>query len=96
MATPLSPKLDWQLANPIWAQALNPIIASPLSSAKIIQHKTLISGVNIINHGLNRVMQGWFIVDINGIASIYRSAPLNGTTLTLTSNAVVTVSIGVF
>lgn len=41
-------------------------------------------------------MQGWFLVDIQGPATIYSSAPFNNLTLTLTSNTAVTVSIGVF
>jgi hypothetical protein len=95
MSVPLSNKLEWELANPLWAQALNPIIASPLSSSRIIT-ASLINGATIINHGLGRLMQGWFIVDINGAATIYRSQPLNTTTLTLTSNAAVIAKIGVF
>lgn len=96
MSAPLSSKLDWQLANPIWASQLNPIIASPLSSSRIIKNYPLINGVTIINHGLGRLMQGWFIVDITAAATIYRSQPLNGSTLILTSNAAVICDIGVF
>lgn len=96
MATPLSPKLDWEVANPIWASALNPVIANPLNTSKVLNNTSLKVGSNIINHGLGRTMLGWFVTDIQGIASIYRSAPMNATTLTLTSDAAVTVNIGVF
>jgi hypothetical protein len=96
MATPLSPKLDWLIANPLWAASLNPVIANPLNSISIIPNINLISGPNVINHKLGHAMNGWFLVDIQGIASIYRSAPFNNLTLTLTSNASVIVSIGVF
>jgi hypothetical protein len=56
----------------------------------------LINGTTIINHGLGKMQQGWFIVDINGAATIYRSQPLNDKTLILNSSAAVIVSIGVF
>lgn len=96
MATPLSSKLNWEVANPLWATTLNPVIANPLNSITIVQDFALKSGVNIINHSLGRLMQGWFLTDIQGIATIYRSAPFNKLTLTLTSSAPVTCSIGVF
>ena len=93
---PLSPKLDWSLANPQWAASLNPILNNPTNTSMILKNQPLINGVTIINHGLGRLMQGWIITDINGAATIYRSAPFNNKTLTLTSNAIVTVSIEVF
>lgn len=96
MATPLSSKLEWAFANPIWASTLNPIIASPLSSSSLLLKVPLNSGITVINHQLGRKMLGWWIVDINGAATIYRSQPLNDKTLTLTSNAAVTVNLGVF
>ncbi len=96
MATPLSSKLDWNLANAIWATTLNPVIANPLNNIQIIPNVSLKNGVNIINHMLGRTLQGWVLTDLQGAASIYRSAPFNSSTLTLTSNAAVTVNIGVF
>lgn len=96
MASPLSQKLSWELANPLWAQALNPIIANPLSSLDIIESFQLQTGVNRINHGLQRLQQGWILTDIQGIATVYRSQPFNNTTLVLTSSAQVLVNIGVF
>lgn len=96
MSSPLSPNLSWDLANPKWAQSLNPIIANPLSSGSILKNIILVNGETVINHGLGRLMQGWIIVDINGAATIYRSQLMNDKTLTLTSNAVVTASIEVF
>lgn len=96
MSAPLSSNLPWELANNIWSQALNPIISSPLSSASFLLNVPLINGVNIIPHKLGRLMQGWWITDVNGIASIYRSSPMSATTLTLTSSAAVTINIGVF
>lgn len=96
MSAPLSSKLDWELMNPILASVLNPIISSPLSSASLLKNVALINGITVVQHKLGRLMQGWFIVDQNGAAQIFRSAPLNNLTLTLTSDAIVTVSLGVF
>jgi len=92
----LSSKLEWPLANPLWASTLNPLVANPMNSASILKDIALISGITIINHQLGRMMQGWFLTDINGSSTIYRSAPMNSSTLTLTSSAIVTVNIGVF
>jgi hypothetical protein len=92
----LSTKLPWELAQPKWAAELNPIIANPLTDMSILFNIKLNNGTTVINHMLGQVQQGWMLVDVQGAATIYRSAPFNATTLTLTSNAAVTVSIGVF
>lgn len=96
MPSPLSHNLPWELANQKWAQSINPVLANPLSSGSILNGITLINGETVINHGLGRLMQGFLITDINGAATIYRSQPMNAQTLSLTSSAVVTVSIEVF
>lgn len=79
-----------------WKAILDPILRNPLNSVSIIKGVELSSGSNVINHLLGREQQGWFIVDINAAATIYRSAAFNDLTLTLTSSANVTVNIGVF
>jgi hypothetical protein len=96
MSAPLSSKLPWEAMNPILASTLNPIISLPLSSASILSNIKLKTGSNTINHGLGRNMQGWGIVDINAAVVPYRSAPMNGLTLTLTASAPCTVNILVF
>lgn len=96
MAAPLSNKLDWSLANPIWAAALNPIVTNAILSGNSINNVALKNGVTVINHGLGRDMQGWFITDINGAANVFRSAPMNSLTLTLTSSAAVTANLWVY
>jgi hypothetical protein len=80
-----------------WAAQLNPLLANQLNNVQILEGVSLNNGApTVINHLLGRQMQGWFILDINRSATIYRSAPLNATTLTLFSNAACTVNIGVF
>ena len=81
-----------------WKSALDPLLANPMNDVSILKNVSLIDGANTINHYLGRVMQGWFIVDIQGAATIYRpnTKPFNSLTLTLISSAAVTASIGVF
>ncbi len=79
-----------------WKALLDPMLANPLNNASILNGVQLAIGATVINHKLGRPLQGWFILDIDGAATIYRSAPLNNLTLTLTSDAAVTVNIGVF
>ncbi len=96
MALALSSNLPWERMNPLLASSLNPLLANPTNSISIISNVRLIAGTNIVNHLLGHMMNGWFLVDIQGIATIYRSAPMNNLTLTLTASAPVTVSLGVF
>lgn len=96
MALPLSSKLEWSAANPIWSAAINPVLANPMNNIQILSNIVLKAGVNVINTKLGRMMVGWQQIDIQGAASVYRSAPFNETTLTLTSTAPVIISLGVF
>ena len=79
-----------------WKSQIDPVLANPLSAPSILKGIKLINGVTVVNHLLGQTPQGWFISDINGSASVYRSAPFNDLTLTLTSNAAVTVNLVVF
>lgn len=95
MSRPLSPNLDWVLANPIWASALNPLLGNPILQGKQIDAE-LVIGVTTIPHGLGRPLRGWILVDVDAAATIFRSNLLNATTLTLTSNAACNVSLWVY
>lgn len=70
--------------------------AKPINKLKIIENVSLVIGANTITHDLGSVPVGWMILDINAAATIYRSAALTATTITLTSNAVATIKLGVF
>lgn len=96
MPSPLSSKLDWVLANPLWAASLNPILSNPLNTSQILTGISLVTGANIIPHKLGKIMQGWNLTDINSGVTVYRSAPFNSTNLTLTSSGPATVNIEVF
>jgi hypothetical protein len=79
-----------------WTSELNPLLAVSLTQGSLLPNVKLVNGVNTFNHYLGKQLTGWFIVDQNASASIFRSAPLNSQTLTLTSSALVTVSLWVF
>lgn len=87
---------DFQMMQNAWAGILNPMLRNPSLQANLLTGIDLSNGATVINHKLGRMPQGWRIVDIDGAATIYRSAALNDLTLTLTSDAAVTVSIEVF
>jgi hypothetical protein len=85
-----------QLLQTQYRSQLNPVLANPLTNPLILKNVLLANGITVINHKLQRMMQGFIISDIDSPATIYRSAPLNDLTLTLTSNATATVAIVVF
>ena len=98
MALPLFKNNDsaFQLMQTQWKAQLDPLLAQPIGSPGFLQNIQLIPGPNVINHRLGRVQQGWFIVDINAVATIYRSQPFNKLTLTLWADAECIVSLMVF
>lgn len=79
-----------------WATQLEPLLSFPPNNGLLIKNLALVTGANSINHKLQRLPQGWMIIDQNAVATFYRSQPLNNLTLTLTSSATVTVSLWVF
>lgn len=85
-----------QLLQDDWSTKINPLLKNPSLQCRLIKGVLLANGTTVINHLLGRTQQGWRLVDIDGAATIYRSAALNALTLTLTSNAAVTVSLEVF
>lgn len=87
---------DFQLMQQKWASQLNPLLASSTSNPTILPGVVLKSGANVINTTQGSKTQGWFIADIDAPATIYRSAPLNNLTLTLTSSAAATVTLVLF
>lgn len=80
-----------------WSAQLNPILALPILSGVQITGIAISSGSAVaINHLLGRNQQGWVITDQNAQARIARIAPFNNKTLTLSSDAAVTVSVWVY
>lgn len=98
MALPIfqSQDKDLMLMQTKWAGELNPMLRNPLTNASLLTGIVLTSGTNVVNHLLGQKMQGWYLADIDAAATIYRSAPFNNLTLTLTSSAPATVNLVVF
>lgn len=92
----LPQQLDLPKMQTTWAQQLNPVIANALVQGQQLNNIQLINGVTVVNHKLGRKMQGWIVVDMDAASIIYRSQPFNALTLTLTSNAAVSISLWVF
>ncbi len=78
-----------------WKSQIDPLLDNEITNGRLIQGQPL-SGTTVINHKLGRKMVGWYLVDIDGAVMIYRSTPLNDTTLTLTTSGPCTVSLWVF
>lgn len=81
---------------PIWKSYLDPVLANLLVQGNLVTGQLMVTGSNIINHGLGRQQLGWIITDSNASAAIYRSQPFNSKTLTLTSSAPTTISVWCF
>lgn len=94
MSLPL--RLPWQLAQDRWASEINPILQFPPNNGLLLKNVSLKTGVNVINHLLGRTQQGYSFTDQDAAANIHRNAPFNNLTLTLTSDADVTISLWVF
>lgn len=93
----LSTKLPWELAQTKWAVELNRVLALPLLGGLQLDPIVLVANVPLaVNHLLQRLPQGWVLVDINANATVWRSAAWTQTTLTLESSANVTISIYVY
>lgn len=96
MANSLSPKLPWPLANTKWAAALNPLLALPIVNGNMVSATLVASTPQAINHLLQRMPQGWFLLDNTADAVVWRTQPFTVTSLTLESSANTTINIWVF
>lgn len=79
-----------------WKSILDPMLGRAYLNGQLLTGISLTNGTSTFNHKLGRKQQGWVITDQNAAASIYRSVDFNDLTLTLTSDAVVTVNLWVF
>lgn len=93
----LSTKLPWDLAQPKWAAEINPVLSLPILAGNQVDNIVLTaSKPKAINHLLQKMPQGWFLVDKNANANVWRTAPMTDTTITLESSANVTISLYVY
>lgn len=95
--TQLSTKLPWELAQTKWASILNPLLQLPFLSGIQINSIVLKANVNnVVNHLLQRMPQGWFLVDNTAHCTVIRAAPFTTTTITLQSDNDTTVSLWIY
>lgn len=95
----LPQKLNLPMTQVQWAKQLDPIIANPVLNNIILKDQVLKTGVNVINHKLGRVLQGWRTTRVRAAATFYDQQDTNSTpqlTLVLVSTAPVTIDIEVF
>lgn len=99
VAGELSSNLPWELANSKWSASLNPVLANPLMAGRMINSVSLTTGVNTINHGLQRKLRGYFVVLKSADVTLYDSQMTNqqaDLTLILNASGAATVSLYVF
>jgi hypothetical protein len=77
------------------AQVLTEI---PLLNGRLIQDVDLTTSESLVEHGLDRVPTGWFVVGIDANATVYSASTptLPKRHLPLTASATCTVSLWVF
>ena len=98
MALPLvqDPNQNLMLMQTKWKAQIDPLFSGPFSNGKALKGIQLNAGSTQIPHGLGSTQQGWFLTDIAGPATVYRSGAFNSTNLVLTSSAAVVVNIWVY
>jgi hypothetical protein len=95
----LPQKLNLDMMQVQWAQQLNPVIANPVLNNVILKNVSLVSGTNIINHRLGRVLQGWRTTRVRASTSLYDTQDTNQTptlTLVLVASAPTVIDLEVF
>lgn len=78
---------------------LNKLLQNPVSSAVLLRSVSLKAGANVVNHGLDKRLQGWSVVRLRAAAVIYDTQdanPFPTKTLFLNSSVAVIVDLLVF
>lgn len=80
-----------------WSKLIEPFLSKPIINGIILSDLNLVSGNNVINHKLQRNLQGYIVVAQNAAAQFYQVvSPMPELTLILNSSATVKASIYVF
>lgn len=90
---------DLQTVQQALVRTLTPVFNTPNLGGNLLTGQVLAVGVNTINHGLGRNLNGWSIVRQRAQANIWDSQDSNkmqNLTLILNSTAAVTVDLYVF
>ena len=84
---------------PRWKSTLDPLLAGPLARARVIENVAVVSGVNVVNHGLGRKLTGYVVILSTAAATFYdlqSTNPTTALTLELVASAPAVVSLLVF
>lgn len=93
----LSTKLPWDLAQTKWAASINPVLALPILNGNEVDGINLVANKpQAINHLLQRMPLGWFLLDNTANTVVWRTASFTTTTITLQSSANTTINLWVF
>lgn len=80
-------------------KSINHVAQNPLVNGQILEKVSLLSGANVVVHGLGRPLLGWYITRIRASAIIYDTQDLNknpSSNLQLVASGAVVVDIAVF
>jgi hypothetical protein len=95
--TQLSTKLSLDQLLTKWPAALNPLLAWPIWQGNQINNVVLTANKpTAINHLLQRMPQGWFLVDNTADVIIWRASAYTNTTLTLEASSDTTISLWIY
>ena len=76
---------------------LDEFVRRPENDTVLLEDEELTASTEkSINHGLGRTPRGWYIVDKDADANVYRSSASTSTQIKLTADANVTISLVVF
>jgi hypothetical protein len=81
------------------AKAIDDIADQPLTGGVVVSGIPLVAGPNVVNHTLNRLLVGWYLVRNRANATVFDTQDSNlmpTKTLLLTASAATTVDIFVF
>lgn len=81
------------------ARVVNPLVTAPMLQLSVLPSLTLVAGLNTINHGLGRPVQGWAVLRARGAIMCYDKQDTNRTpekTLLLVASAPITIDLGVY
>lgn len=77
-----------------WAAMLNPLLRLAILDGVATEGIVLVANTpQAISHHLSRTQIGWFVVDINAAAIVYRTQPFNSQSITLEATANCTINI---
>lgn len=79
---------------------VRPLSSNPLLDGRLIEGVAITSGTTkLVDHGLGRAWRGWYVVDRNANANVYRDTASRAEAsrqLALLASATVTVTLWVF